>query len=110
MTLQRQNPNDARMRLYALIELLKKGEMKIGDFCEQFETTYNLEVDKSELDPTESTAFSKLFDKVVWYSPFPDERAEIPSYLGEAEILQAVSDAEKALAAIYEPKPQQPDS
>lgn len=83
--------NDSRKRLYQLIELAKCRELSIKDFCEFYEKIYNLELDKNSLSPTESAAFSKLFDSVVWFSPYPKEREKIANYLGEEEIHAAIA-------------------
>jgi hypothetical protein len=99
MTLAGAEPATARQRLYGLLDLLRSSRLSVEAFCSQFETTYNLELDKRELAPVEKTAFAMLFEKVIWYSPLPEERQSIPNYLGEAEILAAVADAERILSA-----------
>lgn len=78
-------------RLHELIESTKSGATAIGEFCKAFERIYNLELVKSSVPKDELRALGALFDKVVWYSPFPQERARIPQYLGEAEIRQALA-------------------
>lgn len=92
------NQSDPRTRLYALIERLCEGAASVEEFCSQFERTYNFEIDKAQLSDAESSAFSALFDKIVWYSPFPEERKKIPNYLGEKDILAAVNGAKRVLA------------
>jgi hypothetical protein len=37
-----------------------------------------MELDKRTLTPVEMDAFSALFEVVIWYSPFPEERKQIP--------------------------------
>jgi len=66
-------------------------------FCDNFETTFNFDVDRHELTPREKAVFGQLFDQVVYYSPFPDERAQIPNYKSEDDIIQAARDAEALL-------------
>lgn len=87
-----------RQRLRDLLRNVSGGKISIEAFCYQFETTYNLELDKQQLTEEETEAFSALFDKIVWYSPFPEERAQVPNYKDENEILDAVRDAERILA------------
>jgi hypothetical protein len=93
------DPSTARQRLHGLLHNVRTGRLSIEAFCSQFETTYNLELDKGELTPVEAVAFSKLFEQVVWYSPFSEERAKVPNYIGEDEVLAAVAEAERVLAA-----------
>jgi hypothetical protein len=87
----------ARKRLHDLVRRLREKKLSVRSFCSQFEHIYNLELDKAELSDAEAQAFAALFDKVVWYSPYEDERKEIPNYLGDDEIIQAVRDAETIL-------------
>ena len=97
MTDYQADPATAKRRLHDLIRRLKEKKLSVHAFCGQFEHTYNLELDKSELSKTEARAFQALFDKVVWYSPCEEERGEIPNYLGDEEILRAIQDAERVL-------------
>lgn len=73
-------------------------EIDTAQFCEAFEHGYNFEVDKTDLNRIEADAFAELFDEVVFYSPFPDERATIPNYRSELEIKQAAERAATKLA------------
>lgn len=88
----------SRERLYWLISLFKGGQLSTDAFCREFERSYNFELNKADLSPQEGSAFAALFDKVVWFSPFPEERARIPNYLGEEEIQAAADDAILALS------------
>lgn len=78
--------NDSLQQLRQLVKLAKAGSMPIKDFCEAFERIYNLELDKSSVSPTELKLLLGILDKVVWFSPYPDERKQIPNYLGEDDI------------------------
>ena len=86
-----------RLRLHRLLRELQAGSLGIEAFCAQFERTYNLELDKSTLSPDEAAAFSQLFEQVVWYSPFPGDRAEYPGYRSEADITRAADEAARRL-------------
>jgi hypothetical protein len=81
------------------MDLLMADHHDAGTFCREFERTYNLEIDKTQLTDVEREAFSKLFDKIAWYSPFPHERQAIPRYLSGAQIRQAVGETRSALEA-----------
>jgi hypothetical protein len=94
------NDHDARGRLRKLVELLLAGTVSVAHFCEAFERIYNLELDRSTLTAAEAPAFAAIFDRVVWYSPFPEERARIPNYLGEDQIIATVSLQARALGII----------
>ena len=87
----------ARDRLYALLARFQSGHLDVQAFCSAFERTYNLELDRDELPPQEASAFSELFDRVVWFSPYAAERREIPNYLSEEEIAKAVDAADTRL-------------
>ena len=84
---------EPRERLYWLINEYDHGHISTAVFCEEFERTYNLELKKEHLLEGERLAFKTLFDKVVFYSPIPEERDQIVNYLGDDEIREAVVDA-----------------
>jgi hypothetical protein len=96
-SVDRMSPDDFRERLYWLLEEFQKGNMGTEVFCGAFSKTYNLEVEKDQLSEGEKVTFRKLFRKVIFYSPFPEERARIANYLGDDEIRAAVEDAVVAL-------------
>lgn len=86
-----------RIKLHRLLREFQAGGLGTEDFCAQFERTYNLELDKGTLSPGETTAFGQLFEQVIWYSPFPEDRAEYPGYRNEADIARAAEEAAKNL-------------
>jgi hypothetical protein len=69
------------------------GKLRIAEFCSQFEHVYNMELDKRTLLSDEAEAFAELFEQVIWYSPYPDERERIKQYHGDKEIREAVGRA-----------------
>ncbi len=79
-----------RDRLYELLRLKIGKDLSFQEFCSDFEDTYNLRLDAASVSGQELAAFKALFDVVVWYSPFPPERNQIPNYKSEAEIYAAV--------------------
>jgi len=81
----------AGSNLRGLLTAFLAGDLDAEEFSRTFETAYNFETDRRALTAAEQTAFKKLFDVVVWYSPFPDERSAIPNYKSEAEIEEAAS-------------------
>ena len=80
--------------LHKLLSDYLRGSIDTALFCDNFETAFNLDVNRHELTPTEEAVFGQLFDQVVYYSPFPEERAQIPNYTSEEQILRAARDAE----------------
>ena len=80
-----------------LLEAFLNGGLTANEFSRRFETAYNLDTDREALTTAEQTSFERLFDAVVWYSPFPDERAVIPHYKSEAQIEQAAKVARSEL-------------
>lgn len=87
-----------KARLRSLMRQLANGSVSVGPFCEAFETIYNLELDKRDLTDEEALAMGTIFDRIVWYSPFPEEREQIRNYVGEKEVEQVVQDAEQTLS------------
>jgi hypothetical protein len=79
-----------RVRLRRLIAEFRAGTLDVESFCPRFEHTYNMELDKRTLSSAEAEAFAALFEQVIWYSPLPDERQQIPNYRSEEEIARAV--------------------
>jgi hypothetical protein len=73
--------------LHALVQQVLSAACDVGDFCAAFERVYNLETDKTMLSERERSAFKAPFERIVWYSPFPDERRAIPNNIGEDEVL-----------------------
>jgi hypothetical protein len=86
-----------REKLYWLMSLLAADDHDAGTFCKEFERTYNFEVDRTILTPTERDVFKSVFDKVCWYSPFPDERKKIPQYVSGEQIRTVVREAQTTL-------------
>ena len=84
-------------RLKKLIELLLEQQLDVSTFCEQFESIYNFELERNHASPEKWAAFEELFNKVVYYSPFPEEREKIPNYLSEQEIIEAANVARNKL-------------
>jgi hypothetical protein len=83
--------------LHKLIAYYLAGSIDTELFCSNFETAFNFDVDPNELTPLEEEVFHRLFREVVYYSPFPEEGAQIPSYRSEGQIRQAASDAQSEL-------------
>jgi hypothetical protein len=77
--------------LYTLIRLAKADKLPIDRFCNEFERIYNLELDKKAVSKMDLAPLEVLFNKVIWYSPYSEERLQIPNYLGETEIRDALA-------------------
>jgi hypothetical protein len=86
-----------RAKLYWLIRLYVSRHHDVATFCKEFETTYNFEVNKSELTSVEAAAFRDLFDRVVLYSPFERDLREYPAYQSAQQIERAVAIAQSKL-------------
>lgn len=87
----------ARERLLRLMKLKLGVDISYDDFRIEYEDAFNFCLDKKAVSSHEFSVFQRLFDKVVWYSPFPEERLEIPNYIGEAEMEAAVAEARRDL-------------
>ena len=86
-----------RRQLLRLLAAFNAGTIEPVPFCAQFEHLYNMELDKRSLSSVEAAALGPLFEEVIWYSPFPEERAKIPNYRNEADIARAVGVALRCL-------------
>jgi hypothetical protein len=86
-----------RELLHKLVSDYLEGRIDTALFCDNFETAFNFDVDRDHLTPTDEDVFRNLFQQVVYYSPFPEERARIPSCRSEEQIRQAASDARTQL-------------
>jgi hypothetical protein len=73
------------------------GDLETELFCSRFEHIYNMELDRDSLTPNEAAAFGPLFEEVVWYSPFPEERSSIPNYRSAEDIRKAAEIAARGL-------------
>lgn len=77
----------AKTRLFQYIDSLLKGDVDISAFVSSYEHIYNFELERSSLSEAEAKALDRLFEKVVWYSPFPEERKTIANYIDEAAVI-----------------------
>ncbi len=84
-------------RLLKIINLKLGTDIGYDDFRIEYEDAFNFGLDKKAVSSYEFSVFQRLFDKVVWYSPFPEERLKIPNYIGEAEMEAAVAEARRDL-------------
>jgi hypothetical protein len=84
--------------LHKLLADYLRGRIDTELFCSNFEQAFNFDVDRRALTPVESAVFERLFDEVVYFSPFPGEQAEVPNYRSEEQIRRAARSAEAELA------------
>lgn len=85
-------------QLYYAIKLFLNNKYSVKEFCSNFEVIYNLELDKSSLNDKESKVFKELFEKVVYYNEFPDERKTWPGFTSEEDIYQVIQKAVRVLS------------
>ncbi len=83
-------------RLYALLDDLVTGRTTVDRFCSAYETTYNWDVEEVDLTRAEAESFGRLFDAVVLYSPFQDDRRSYSGYRSDHDILVAAKEARLA--------------
>ena len=79
-----------------VIEFLA-GLLTTQEFCARYEAEYNApdEVEWTSID--EGLVFQELFDAVVWFSPFPEDRARYKGYIDEPRVEAAAQLAAKRL-------------
>jgi len=90
------NPQ-AKELILKLLSLKPGRDLSYDDFRIRYEDLFNFELARVSVSKEEFHVFKRLFSKVVWYSPFPDERARITNYIGESEMEAAVAEAWRAL-------------
>jgi hypothetical protein len=92
---------DTSAQLVELIFSELPGDAAATDrFRETYEQLFTFELDRSTLSEDELTALKRLFDIVVWYSPFEDERNDIPHYKSEGDVVAAILRARESLGAL----------
>jgi hypothetical protein len=84
--------------LRKLLDDFLGGKLATETFCRDVEVAYNEAIDVRTLTEVEQPIFKKLFDVVVWYSPFPDEQEQIPGYRNEEQVQHAALAAKAELA------------
>jgi len=60
-------------------------------FCTHYESIYNFSVIKNQVQNEELERLSKLFDRVVWFSPFVEDFKLYPHYASECEIRNLIA-------------------
>ena len=75
--------------LRKLLEDFLDGKLSTKTFCRDIIDAYNDAIDDNALTAPEQAVFKALFNEVAWYSPYPEERAEIPNYKSEEQIVVA---------------------
>jgi hypothetical protein len=88
----------SRDDLLRLIESFLGGSLEVRDFCSRFETGFNFGVDYSKLSESDLKRFEWLFNEVVLFSEFPDDRAAYPGYRDETAIRSAAQATWDALS------------
>src|SRR4051812_32518767 len=86
--------------LHKLLADFLAGRIDTALFCSDFERAFNFDVNRRELTPRENAAFERLFNEVVYFSPFAEERATVPNYRSEDQIRDAARTAEAELRAV----------
>jgi hypothetical protein len=82
--------------LRKLLDDFLSGRLTPETFCRDVEVAYNDAIDEAALTADEQPIFKKLFDVVVWFSPFPEERAELPHHLKDEEQVREAALATEA--------------
>ena len=79
--------------MIALMRKLVANEITPAEFSEQYEPTWNFELEATELAEGEAAIFERVFDVVGWYTPVVEDRAAYPGFKNESDVLEAVSAA-----------------
>lgn len=84
-------------RLLGLVDAFLGGELSTQEFCDRFEDEFNFRTQRTDFEPGQEQIFQALFDEVVLYSPYEDDRAAYSGYRDEQAILRAARRARVAL-------------
>lgn len=79
-----------RDRLVAVLNMEPGIDISYFNFCMEFEHYYNFDLSIDDYRPEEIKILENLFDVVVMYSPFEEERVRIPIYVGEKAVDRAL--------------------
>lgn len=93
-----ERPSLASQPLRKLVAEFIDHKLDAPIFCAWFEQAYNFDTEKAELTDSERDVFEALFNEVVYFSPFPSERATVANYRGEDDIFDAARAAQAKLA------------
>ena len=88
----------AREIAVELMDKLLSGELIVRDFCARYEQLYNFDW-PNRRGEVQAELFGNLFEVVVWYSPYPEEREVVPNYKNEAEVISLVQSVRSQVAA-----------
>jgi hypothetical protein len=80
-------------RAVQLFERLLSSDLSVSEFCDQYEPLWNFDLFSSSELGVKASVFEKVFDAVVWYSPFPEDRASYPGFKDEESIIAIVREA-----------------
>ena len=73
----------------SMIDALERGDVSARAFSSAVEHEWNFGDERATLSVKERAAVQRLFDVVVYYSEFREERERIPIYRNEEDVLMA---------------------
>lgn len=73
-----------------LIDLVLNKKISVSFFCDEFERIYNFDLELQNMSGKKQYALEKIFNKVVYFSPFVSDRETIKNYLDEEEIIEEI--------------------
>lgn len=91
-------PQPMAMTFRDLIDAALEGSVSVQSFCSAIEHEWNFGDERAALSEVEKAPLQQLLDVVVYYSPFPHERARIPNYRSEEDVLAAAQICRGALS------------
>ncbi|MBS4169096.1 hypothetical protein [Parachlamydia sp. AcF125] len=87
-----------KRRIYALIDLYLSGNIDEPKFCEEFHSSYNLELDYDSLTDEEQEAFASLGEVTGRFSEFAEDHLKYPGiYYTKEELRRQISETRKKL-------------
>lgn len=80
-------------KILLLLGNFQEHKITVQTFCSAYEDIWNFEITPKNVPEAIYPILSRLFDEVVYYSPFPKNQWDYPCYRTEEEIRHAVTQA-----------------
>lgn len=88
-------------QLLYLIEYYHNGEYRVNDFTSQFEKIYESTITTSELSDFEDKLLKQIWDIVIYFSPYPEDRSVWKGFTSEEAVRKKVNEIYPKLLEYY---------
>ncbi len=91
-----------KRRIYQLISMYLSGQIDESTFCNQFYSTYDLELDYDTLTEEEYKTFYELSEITARFSEFEDDIRKYPGvYRTKNELKQKIIETKNKLSSVW---------